>query len=168
MTNATASVTWNTLDEVISSAKKNMGKEMFSSYQSLITHQNALVSWLGYQVDNLAEEMETKEARMTAKAVHSLWGDLYQMEDSEEEKTRRDELVDFFVAFKNESESPWLTLTYTVSMVRFALDGGIYFASKAAEDGNTGALETLANFKSNKASFEDIADSIIDIAGLND
>ena len=167
MSNNTATITWESLEDIITNAKKEIGREMFSSYQSMITHQNAFVSWLGYQADVLAQAKETKEARMTAKACHSLWGDLYQMEESEKEEARRKDLMDFFVAFDKESESPWLTMTFTISMVRFAFEGGIHFASQAAEDGNTNAMKTLAAFKANKEALEDIADSICDIAGLN-
>lgn len=166
MANTTASITWEGLEDIVSSAKKQLGPEMFSSYQSMITHQNALVSWLAVQLDLLAEARETKEARMTAKACHSLWGNLYQMEESEEEENRRKDLTDFFVAFANESESPWVTVTFTMAMVRFSLEGAIYLASQAAENGNTNAMKNLSNFKANKEALEDIAESICEIAGL--
>ena len=159
-----SNITWNNAEALIENTKEVMGKEMFSSYQSMITHQNCLVTWLGIQVDRLAAEFETKEARMAAKATHTLWGDLYQIAETDEEEARQKVIAEFCGAFMEESESPWLTLTFTVAITRYALKGAVHFASQAAEKGNSNALETLAHFKSNLADFEDIAQTLGQIA----
>lgn len=157
----TKTITWTNANDILENAKKTMAPQMAESLDSLTTHQNCLVTWLGIQLDNMAEEMETRETRFLAKAAHSLWGDLYSIAENETEQERVEELTSFFKGFREESESPWLTLTFTVAMTRFSLEMAVYFAGQASEKGNTNALKALTTHKANLASFEDIADGIM-------
>ena len=157
----TNTITWTNANDILENAKKMMAPQMMESLDSMNSHQNVLVSFLGHQLDNMAEEMDTRETRFLAKAASSLWGDLYQVADNEEEDTRCKELFEFLFGFKNEAESAWLTLTFTVAMTRLSLELAVYLASDASEKGNTNALKALKRHKANLASFEDIAAGIM-------
>ena len=165
MTTQTAFITYDNGKEIVDAVKKAFNKEMFTSYDALITYQNAMVAWLGLQVESLAEEKDTREARMAAKAVSALFGDLYSMDDeSEEENARMEGLIKFTGKFMADCESAWLCLSLTVGIVRHVLGAGVYACSKMAEDGNTTAIKALSAHKANLAAFDDIALTLIEIA----
>lgn len=159
----TKTITWTNANDILENAKKTMAPQMAESLDSLTTHQNCLVTFLNFQLNNLAEEMDTRETRFLSKACESLWGGLYSIAENETEEQRVKELTSFFKSFRDESESPWLTLTFTVAMTRFSLEMAVYFAGQAAEDGNTNALKALKTHKENLAAFEDVAAGIMDV-----
>lgn len=152
----TAKFRFDNMNDVIDRSKKVFLEVTEGSYTNVIAFQNVLIAILGGEMKDLATQKDDVAAfRVCAMATEALWGELYQT-DSDSDACQQ--AATMFEVARSEAEDRWLTMTWVISMVRYSLEFGEFLTSKAAEDGNTNAMEHCVTAKENLAKFNAIVE----------
>ena len=162
MSNTKTVITWDNVNELVEGLKKVIGTEMAEGYDSMITHQNCLLRWLNWIVKEMAEETGDRNLRLASKAIVDIYGRVAEDADTEEEKDRKEAFTSFLGRLTRESEDIRLTMGIASALTRFSLEAHLYIVTKAAEKGNSKALELLDYHKGLVADYLDIAQTLYD------
>ena len=149
----TNTIDWNNIETIVATTKQNLN-DKFESVQQVYDFQNVFLIALKNELEMLAEAKPSAFARVAINQCEAVWGELYQAEEESDNVKFACELV---IAFKDASESGWITLAWLVSVARHVIGFSHYHASKAAEKGNTTALKVAAHYKNILNQFDDLA-----------
>ena len=149
-------ISWDNIEAVASNTKQSLN-DKFESFQEVYDFQNVFLIALKNELELLAEAKPSAFARVAINQCEAVWGELYQAEEESDDVKFACDLV---IAFKESSESGWITLAWLVSVARHTIGFTHHHASKAAENGNTNALKVAVHYKSILNQFDDLSQVI--------